>query len=232
MLFRSGGVSQDQTEGFAQLGLALLAAIVICYLIMVATFKSLIQPLIMLVSVPFAATGSLGLLLLTGTPLGAAALIGMLMLIGIVITNAIVLLDLINQKQKQGMSLSEAIVEGTRHRLRPILMTAVGTMAALVPMATGLAGGGAFVSAPVAIVVIGGLLTSTIGTLVLVPVLYQLVEWRRSRREARQTARQERRRRRRAEKAARKNGQVVLGAEGSMSGSDDFTGRSEESIST
>ncbi len=227
-----GGVSQDQTEGFAQLGLALLAAIVICYLIMVATFKSLIQPLIMLVSVPFAATGSLGLLLLTGTPLGAAALIGMLMLIGIVITNAIVLLDLINQKQKQGMSLSEAIVEGTRHRLRPILMTAVGTMAALVPMATGLAGGGAFVSAPVAIVVIGGLLTSTIGTLVLVPVLYQLVEWRRSRREARQTARQERRRRRRAEKAARKNGQVVLGAEGSMSGSDDFTGRSEESIST
>ena len=226
-----GGVSQDQTEGFMQLGLALLAAIVICYLIMVATFKSLIQPLIMLVSVPFAATGSLGLLLLTGTPLGAAALIGMLMLIGIVITNAIVLLDLINQKQKQGMSLSEAIVEGTRHRLRPILMTAIGTMAALVPMATGLAGGGAFISAPVAIVVIGGLLTSTIGTLILVPVLYQLVEWRRAKREARWAARHERRRRGRAEKAARKNGRAV-GGEESTKDSDGSVERPEESIST
>lgn len=230
-----GGVSQEQTEGFGQLGLALLAAIVICYLIMVATFKSLIQPLIMLVSVPFAATGSLGLLLLTGTPLGAAALIGMLMLIGIVITNAIVLLDLINQKQKQGMSLSEAIVEGTRHRLRPILMTAVGTMAALVPMATGLAGGGAFVSGPVAIVVIGGLFTSTIGTLVLVPVLYQLVEWRRAKREARWAARYERRRRRRAEKAARKEGRPLSEERTAGDGPEDSGGsveRAEEPVNT
>ncbi|MBE3000763.1 efflux RND transporter permease subunit [Nocardiopsis sp. HNM0947] len=198
-----GGVSQDQTEGFAQLGLAILAAIVISYLIMVATFKSLIQPLIMLVSVPFAATGSLGLLLLTNTPLGAAALIGMLMLIGIVITNAIVLLDLINQKRRQGMEMGEAIVEGTRHRLRPIVMTAVGTMVALVPLATGIAGGGVFISGPVAIVVIGGLFTSTVGTLVLVPVLYQLVEWRRAKREAKWAARYERKRQRRAEKAAK-----------------------------
>lgn len=188
-----GGVSQEQTEGFAQIGLAILAAIVICYLIMVATFKSLLQPLMLLISVPFAATGSLGLLMLTGTPIGAAALIGMLMLIGIVITNAIVLMDLINQNQNRGMPLGEAIVEGARHRLRPILMTAVGTIAALVPMATGLAGGGAFVSGPVAIVVIGGLVTSTLLTLILVPVLYQLVEWRRQRREARRRARRERR---------------------------------------
>ena len=196
-----GGVSQDQTEGFAQLGLALLAAIVICYLIMVATFKSLMQPLMLLISVPFAATGSLGLLWLTGTPVGAAALIGMLMLIGIVITNAIVLMDLINQNRNKGMELGEAIVEGSRHRLRPILMTAVGTIAALVPMATGLAGGGAFVSAPVALVVIGGLVTSTLLTLVLVPVLYQLVEVRRMKREARAQARYERRRAKAREKA-------------------------------
>ncbi|PWV58185.1 efflux RND transporter permease subunit [Nocardiopsis sp. L17-MgMaSL7] len=196
-----GGVSQDQTEGFAQLGLALLAAVIICYLIMVATFKSLMQPLMLLVSVPFAATGSLGLLMLTGTPIGAAALIGMLMLIGIVITNAIVLMDLINQNRKKGMGLSEAIVEGSRHRLRPILMTAVGTIAALVPMATGLAGGGAFVSAPVALVVIGGLVTSTLLTLILVPVLYQLVEVRRQRREARSAERQERRRAKRRARA-------------------------------
>ncbi len=189
-----GGVSQEQTEGFAQLGLAMLAAIVICYLIMVATFKSLLQPLMLLISIPFAATGSLALLLLTGTPVGAAALIGMLMLIGIVITNAIVLMDLINQNRAKGMELGEAIVEGSRHRLRPILMTAVGTIAALVPMATGLAGGGAFVSAPVALVVIGGLVTSTLLTLILVPVLYQLVEVRRLKREAKAEARRERRR--------------------------------------
>ncbi|WP_159945242.1 efflux RND transporter permease subunit [Nocardiopsis sp. FR6] len=188
-----GGVSQDQAEGFAQLGLAMLAAIVICYLIMVATFKSLAQPLMLLISVPFAATGSLGLLMLTGTPIGSAALIGMLMLIGIVITNAIVLMDLINQNQNRGMPLGEAIVEGARHRLRPILMTAAGTIAALVPMATGLAGGGAFVSGPVAIVVIGGLVTSTLLTLILVPVLYQLVEWTRQRGAARRRARRERR---------------------------------------
>ncbi|MFD6949233.1 hydrogenase expression protein [Nocardiopsis sp. TSRI0078] len=193
-----GGVSQDQAEGFAQIGLAMLVAIVICYLIMVATFKSLVQPLMLLISIPFAATGSLGLLMLTGTPVGSAALIGMLMLIGIVITNAIVLMDLINQNQNRGMPLGEAIVEGARHRLRPILMTAAGTIAALVPMATGLAGGGAFVSGPVAIVVIGGLVTSTLLTLILVPVLYQLVEWVRQRRAARRHARDERRRERRA----------------------------------
>ncbi|WP_199776620.1 efflux RND transporter permease subunit [Nocardiopsis sp. SBT366] len=209
-----GGVSQDQTEGFAQLGLALLAAVIICYLIMVATFKSLMQPLMLLISVPFAATGSLGLLMLTGTPIGAAALIGMLMLIGIVITNAIVLMDLINQNRKKGMGLSEAIVEGSRHRLRPILMTAVGTIAALVPMATGLAGGGAFVSAPVALVVIGGLVTSTLLTLILVPVLYQLVEVRRQRREARSAARQERRRARRRARAEAKESRDGTTADG------------------
>ncbi|WP_431868792.1 efflux RND transporter permease subunit [Nocardiopsis eucommiae] len=214
-----GGVSQDQTEGFAQLGLALLAAIIICYLIMVATFKSLMQPLMLLVSVPFAATGSLGLLMLTGTPIGAAALIGMLMLIGIVITNAIVLMDLINQNRKKGMDLSEAIVEGSRHRLRPILMTAVGTIAALVPMATGLAGGGAFVSAPVALVVIGGLVTSTLLTLILVPVLYQLVEVRRQRREDRAAARRERRRakrRARAESPTADDGSTTEGDAGEV----------------
>ncbi|MGW5877761.1 efflux RND transporter permease subunit [Nocardiopsis terrae] len=212
-----GGVSQDQTEGFAQLGLAMLAAIVICYLIMVATFKSLMQPLMLLISVPFAATGSLGLLMLTGTPIGAAALIGMVMLIGIVITNAIVLMDLINQNRQNGMELGEAIVEGARHRLRPILMTAAGTIAALLPMATGLAGGGAFISAPVALVVIGGLVTSTLLTLILVPVLYQLVEVLRERREARSAARHERRRARRRARAGAKasdNGSTAEGEAG------------------
>lgn len=220
-----GGVSQDQTEGFAQLALALLAAIVICYLIMVATFKSLMQPLMLLVSIPFAATGSLGLLMLTGTPVGAAALIGMMMLIGIVITNAIVLMDLINQNQKKGMNLSEAIVEGSRHRLRPILMTAVGTIAALVPMATGLAGGGAFVSAPVALVVIGGLVTSTLLTLILVPVLYQLVEVRRQKREAKAAARYEKRR---AKRRARTEAKARAGASGNGNTAEGQAGEAPE----
>lgn len=183
-----GGATTQQAESFGQLGLALLAAIAIVYVIMVAAFKSLVQPLILLVSVPFAATGAIALLLVTGVPLGLPSLIGMLMLVGIVVTNAIVLIDLINQYRQPrngepGMSVAEAITHGARQRLRPILMTALATVFALTPMALGLTGGGGFISQPLAIVVIGGLISSTALTLVLVPVLYRLVEGRRERRE-------------------------------------------------
>ncbi|MFC7384840.1 efflux RND transporter permease subunit [Sphaerisporangium rhizosphaerae] len=171
-----GGVSADQNEAFSQLGLAMLAAIAIVFMIMVATFRSFAQPLILLVSIPFAATGAIGLLRLTGTPLGVPALIGMLMLIGIVVTNAIVLIDLINQYREQGLGVVEAVVEGGRRRLRPILMTAIATICALTPMAVGLTGSGGFISQPLAIVVIGGLVSSTLLTLVLVPTLYTIVE--------------------------------------------------------
>ena len=181
-----GGATTQQAESFSQLGLALLAAIAIVYVIMVAAFKSLIQPLILLVSVPFAATGAIGLLLITGVPLGLPSLIGMLMLVGIVVTNAIVLIDLINQYRRPqhgepGMNVADAITHGARQRLRPILMTALATIFALTPMALGLTGGGGFISQPLAIVVIGGLISSTALTLVLVPVLYRLVEGRRER---------------------------------------------------
>ncbi|MEU8205798.1 efflux RND transporter permease subunit [Streptosporangium sp. NPDC049046] len=174
--FTMGGVSADQDEAFGQLGLAMLAAIAIVFMIMVAAFRSFVQPLILLVSVPFAATGAVGLLLVTGTPMGVPALIGMLMLIGVVVTNAIVLIDLINQYREQGMGIVEAVIEGGRRRLRPILMTAVATICALIPMALGLTGSGGFISQPLAIVVIGGLLSSTLLTLVLVPTLYVTVE--------------------------------------------------------
>ena len=124
--------------------------------------------------------------------MGVAALIGALMLVGVVVTNAIVLIDLINQYRKQGMGLAEAIAEGGRHRLRPILMTAAATIGALTPMAIGLTGGSAFISQPLALVVIGGLVTSTFLTLLLVPVLYLLVERRGERRRKRaQVAEQE-----------------------------------------
>ncbi|MET8118608.1 efflux RND transporter permease subunit [Micromonospora sp. NPDC005189] len=174
--FAIGGVSADQADAFGDLGLAVLAAIAIVFLIMVATFRSLTQALILLISIPFASTGAIGLLLITGTPLGVPALIGVLMLVGIVVTNAIVLLDLINQYRARGMGVREAVVEGGRRRLRPILMTAVATIFALLPMALGLTGEGGFISQPLAVVVIGGLLSSTLLTLILVPTLYTMVE--------------------------------------------------------
>ncbi|WP_329049963.1 efflux RND transporter permease subunit [Streptomyces violaceus] len=183
-----GGVSEDQDEAFANLGLAMLAAIAIVFMLLVSTFRSLIQPLILLVSIPFAATGAIGLLVATGTPMGVPAMIGMLMLIGIVVTNAIVLIDLINQYRKQGYGVVEAVIEGGRHRLRPILMTALATIFALLPMALGITGEGGFIAQPLAVVVIGGLVTSTLLTLLLVPTLYAMVELRKERRAKKRAA--------------------------------------------
>ncbi|MFI6488216.1 efflux RND transporter permease subunit [Streptomyces sp. NPDC050564] len=183
-----GGVSQDQDDAFASLGLAMLAAIAIVFMLLVATFRSLLQPLILLVSIPFAATGAIGLLVATGTPMGVPAMIGMLMLIGIVVTNAIVLIDLINQYRRQGYGTVEAVIEGGRHRLRPILMTALATIFALLPMALGVTGEGGFIAQPLAVVVIGGLITSTLLTLLLVPTLYTVIELRKERRAKKKAA--------------------------------------------
>ncbi len=109
-------------------------------------------------------------------------MIGLLMLIGIVVTNAIVLIDLINQKRKAGASVEESIRQGARLRVRPIVMTALATVFALIPMGLGLTGGGGFISKPLAVVVIGGLISSTLLTLILVPVLYDVLEtWREKR---------------------------------------------------
>ena len=177
-----GGISADQAESFNQLFLALLLAICIVYLIMVATFRSLLQPLVLLISIPFAATGAFVALLLTNTALGLPALIGMLLLVGIVVTNAIVLIDLINQYREQGVALEEAIMDGARQRLRPILMTALATIGALMPLVLGFTGSGGFISQPLGIVVVGGLFSSTVLTLVIVPVLYRLTEGRKERR--------------------------------------------------
>ncbi|GEA87416.1 efflux RND transporter permease subunit [Cellulomonas cellasea] len=186
-----GGVASQQQDAFADLGLALLVAIAIVYVVMVATFGSLVQPLILLVSVPFAATGAIVALLVSDTPLGVPALIGALMLVGIVVSNAIVLIDLINQYRERGRSLDDAVREGARKRLRPIVMTALATVFALTPMALGLTGGGAFISKPLALVVIGGLLSSTLLTLLVVPALYVLVERRKERRADRRAARRQ-----------------------------------------
>lgn len=177
-----GGVVTQQRDAFSQLGLALLAAILIVYIVMVATFKSLRQPLLLLISVPFAATGAILLQIITGVPLGVASLIGVLMLIGIVVTNAIVLVDLVNQYREKGLTAHDATVAGGSRRLRPILMTALATIFALTPMALGITGQGGFISQPLAIVVIGGLVSSTVLTLLVLPTLYNLVEGAKERR--------------------------------------------------
>ncbi len=190
-----GGVSADQAAAFSSLGIALLVAILVVYIIMVATFGSLLQPLLLLISVPFAATGAIGLQVITGVPLGVPSFIGLLMLVGIVVTNAIVLIDLVNQYRAKGLAVKEALVEGATRRLRPILMTALATIFALIPMAVGITGSGGFISQPLAIVVIGGLISSTLLTLVVLPTIYNLVEGGREKRKAK-----------RAEKKAAKAG--------------------------
>ncbi|WP_162850681.1 efflux RND transporter permease subunit [Amnibacterium kyonggiense] len=180
-----GGLASDQTSAFQQLFLALLAAILIVYTIMVATFRSLRQPLLLLISVPFAATGAILLQLVSGIPLGVASVIGLIMLVGIVVTNAIVLIDLVRQYREKGETVRNAVLDGASRRLRPILMTALATIFALVPLASGLTGHGGFISQPLAIVVIGGLVSSTVLTLIVLPTLYFLVEGRRERRDER-----------------------------------------------
>lgn len=185
-----GGVAEQQTEAFSQLGLAMLVAVGLIFVLLVAILRSLVQPFILMMSIPFAAIGSLGLLFATGTPLGVSALIGMLMLIGIVVTNAIVLMDLINQYRRRGQSVADAIHHGAGRRVRPVMMTALATIFALVPMATGITGGSGFISQSLAIVVIGGLVSSTFLTLLLVPAVYQLIEGRHERHERRARRRQ------------------------------------------
>lgn len=170
------GVAEEIDNTFEQLALAMAAAILLIYVVLVWLLKSLIQPLILLVAIPFGATGMIVALLITGTPLGATTLVGMLMLIGIVVTNSIVLMDLINQYRRRDASLNQAIVAGAQNRVRPIIMTAAATIGAMIPPALGLAGQSSFVSAPMSIAVIGGLIASTLITLVIVPVLYRMTE--------------------------------------------------------
>lgn len=181
------GAAEQLTDSFSKVILSIIAAILLIYVALVWVFKSLLQPLLLLVSIPFAAIGSFTALLLTDSPLDLSAMIGLLMLTGIVVTNAVVLIDLINQYRERGMPLDEAIRNGTMRRLRPIVMTALATIAAMIPMALGLSSSSGFISQPLAITVIGGLVTSTLLTLVLLPVLYRLVEGAKERRVTKNT---------------------------------------------
>ena len=158
------GVSQQQSQAFGGLFASMGVAILLVYVMMVLTFNSLITPFIILFTLPLATIGAFPALLLTGRPIGVSALIGFLMLIGIVVTNAIVLLDLVERLRAEGYSTRDALIEGGRTRVRPILMTAIATILALIPLAAGF-NQGSIIAAELGTVVIGGLFSATFLTL-------------------------------------------------------------------
>lgn len=176
-----GGVTEEMNEAFMQLGLAMLAAIAIVYLALVITFGGALAPFAILFSLPFTVIGGLLALYLFDETISVSVMIGTLMLIGIVVTNAIVLVDRVIRQEKAGYSTREALLEAGPTRLRPILMTALATIGALLPMAVGAEGtGGILISKGLGITVIGGLTSSTILTLFIVPVVYEfLIKFRR-----------------------------------------------------
>jgi len=171
-----GAEVEEQARAFRQLLLVLVLAVLLVYAVMASQYESLRDPFIIMFSIPVAGIGIVLSLLVTGTAFNMQAFIGVIMLAGIVVSNAILLVDYINTlRRRDGMPLREAVEVGGRRRLRPILMTTFATSLGLVPMAIGLGEGGEL-QAPLARVVIGGLLTSTMVTLVLVPAVYTLFE--------------------------------------------------------
>ena len=171
-----GGVSELINDSFLQLGYSILAAVAIVYVILVLTFGGGKAPFAILFSLPFIVTGGLVGLFISGETISVSAMIGALMLIGIVVTNAIVLVDRVINNEKQGYSTREALIEAGMTRLRPILMTAIATIGALLPLAFGMEdGSGGLISKGLAVTVIGGLTSSTLLTLVIVPIVYERI---------------------------------------------------------
>jgi multidrug efflux pump subunit AcrB len=182
-----GGASAQQSSDFADIGMTALISIGIVYLIMVVTFKTLRAPLAIMCSLPLAAIGSVIGLLITGISPDFTAMFGALMLIGIVVTNAIVLIDKVKQNEEH-MAIRDALLEAAATRMRPILMTAVATICAMMPLIFAKSEAGSIVSKSLAIVVIGGLSAATVLTLIIVPVMYELFFFLKSRRQRRAAA--------------------------------------------
>lgn len=171
----TGGVTEDIQESFTQLGLAMLAAVAIVYLVLVITFGGGLAPFAILFSLPFTVIGALVGLWIAGETISINSMIGALMLIGIVVTNAIVLIDRVIHKEHEGLSTREALLEAGTTRLRPILMTAIATIGALIPLAIGIEGGSGIISKGLGVTVIGGLTSSTLLTLIIVPIVYEIM---------------------------------------------------------
>ncbi|MHC0036651.1 efflux RND transporter permease subunit [Pseudoneobacillus sp. C159] len=178
------GVQADMAETFTQLGVAMAAAVAIVYFILVVTFREGVAPFSILFSLPFAVIGSFVGLLIAGETISVSVMMGLLMLIGIVVTNAIVLVDRIIHMEREGLTMREAVLEAGATRLRPILMTAIATVGAMLPLAFG-EGGGGLISKGLAITVIGGLTSSTLLTLIVVPIVYEVLSkiFKKNRRE-------------------------------------------------
>jgi HAE1 family hydrophobic/amphiphilic exporter-1 len=170
-----GGVTEQIADTFGQLGIAMIAAVAIVYFILVVTFGGGLAPFAVLFSLPFIIIGAMIALLLAGETINVSALMGVLMLIGIVVTNAIVLVDRVIHKEREGLSTREALLEAGATRLRPILMTALATIGALLPLITGLERSAGIISKGLGVTVIGGLISSTLLTLVIVPIVYEFL---------------------------------------------------------
>src|SRR6056297_3374826 len=170
-----GGQNEEMSSSFRSLVFALALAVFLVYLVMASQFESLLHPFIILFTIPLALVGAILALYITGTTISVVVFIGLILLAGIVVNNAIVLIDMINQMRHRGMDKLEAIREGGKSRLRPILMTTLTTTLALLPLAIGF-GDGAELRAPMGITVIGGLMVSTLLTLIVIPVMYNLMD--------------------------------------------------------
>ncbi len=174
---RIAGQNEEMSDSFRSLLFALSLAVFLVYLVMASQFESLLHPFIILFTIPLALIGAILALYITGTTISVVVFIGLILLAGIVVNNAIVLIDLINQTRQKGVDKFEAIMEGGKSRLRPILMTTLTTTLGLLPLAIGF-GDGAELRAPMGITVIGGLLVSTLLTLVVIPVMYSILDFK------------------------------------------------------
>lgn len=168
-----GGTSADIQESFTQLGLAIIAAIFLVYFILVVTFREGLAPFAILFSLPFTLIGAILGLLIAGESFSVSSMLGILMLVGIVVTNAIVLVDRVIHNERAGRSMRESLIDAAETRLRPILMTAIATVFALLPLALSSSSGSSIISQGLGITVVGGLITSTVLTLFIVPVVYE-----------------------------------------------------------
>lgn len=169
-----GGAFEDQQESFQDMGLLLLIIVILVYVVMASQFESFAKPFIIMMAVPFAFSGVIWALLITNTSLDMIGALGCIMLVGIVVKNGIVLVDYINLMRDRGHELNEAIAISGQSRLRPVLMTAMTTILGMLPMALATSDGSEM-WVPMGIVVIGGLLVSTLVTLIVVPVLYGIM---------------------------------------------------------
>jgi HAE1 family hydrophobic/amphiphilic exporter-1 len=173
IVIETGGAVEDMQESMIDLGMLLIVGLILVYIVMAAQFESLKMPLIIMFSIPFAFSGVMIALFLTNTTLSTISMVGGVMLVGIVVKNAIVLVDYINLMRDRGYELKEAIILSGRSRLRPVLMTTLTTILGMMPLALS-RGEGSEIWSPMGISVIGGLIFSTMVTLILVPVVYQL----------------------------------------------------------